>query len=196
MSILQMVYAWKVQDISGTDKLVLLALADWANDQGLCWPSLDTLAGKSSLNVRTVSNAIKRLEQGGFIRRETEVGKGTKYWLTVKDPCAPELNTPLHEVQTTPARGADNTTKIHQKDIYKVDWPDWLPLDAWVGFVNMRNAIKKPMTARAVQNLLTKLEKMQKNQGPKREYFLFVIIIIIGIQKIKDQNYGIYIIQK
>ena len=39
-------------------------------------------------------------------------------------------------------------------------------------------------------------EEMKKDQGPKKGYFLFVIISIIGIQKIKDLNYGIYIIQK
>ena len=85
MSIMQMVLAWKVRDVSGTDKLVLLALADWANDEGLCWPSLDTLAEKSSLNRRTVMNAIGRLENAGLIRREILTGKGTKYWITVKD---------------------------------------------------------------------------------------------------------------
>ena len=43
---------------------------------------------------------------------------------------------------------------------------------------------------------LVELEEMKKNQEPKREYFLFVMKIIIGILKTKDQNYGTYIIQK
>lgn len=39
--------------------------------------------------------------------------------------------------------------------------PDWLPLEDWQGFIEMRKAIKKPMTDRAVQMIINKLSKMK-----------------------------------
>lgn len=37
--------------------------------------------------------------------------------------------------------------------------PDWIPADAWAGYVDMRKKIKKPMTDRAVQLAIGTLEK-------------------------------------
>ena len=42
--------------------------------------------------------------------------------------------------------------------------PDWIPLDAWEGFVAMRKKIKKPLTDRATQLIINKLEGF-KNKG-------------------------------
>ena len=39
-------------------------------------------------------------------------------------------------------------------------------------------------------------EEMKKNLEPRKEFFLLGIQIIDGIQKIKNLNYGIYLIQK
>lgn len=40
--------------------------------------------------------------------------------------------------------------------------PDWLPLDAWDGWLEMRRAKKKPMTGRAMHRALNKLEAMRE----------------------------------
>ena len=168
MSIKQMTRVWGRLDLTPTHKLILLGLADWANDEGLCWPSIDRLAQKTGLSRRAIQTNIRQLQGCRLIRREEVVGKGNRYWLTLEDDpvegrtiCTRAGDAPVQEMHGGGAPAAPNTLMIHQKDIYKGDWPDWLPLDAWVGFVNMRNATKKPMTDRAVQNLLTKLEKMR-----------------------------------
>jgi uncharacterized protein YdaU (DUF1376 family) len=41
--------------------------------------------------------------------------------------------------------------------------PSWIPLDAWVGFCEMRRRIKKPMTDRAVGLKIKDLEKFRKD---------------------------------
>lgn len=38
--------------------------------------------------------------------------------------------------------------------------PDWIPLDAWEGYVTMRKKIKKPLTERAMGMAVRKLERM------------------------------------
>lgn len=38
--------------------------------------------------------------------------------------------------------------------------PDWIPLDAWSGFIEMRKKIKKAPTDRAIDLLIMRLAKM------------------------------------
>jgi Helix-turn-helix domain len=61
---------WELQTLSSTQKLVLLALADNASDEGVCWPSLTTLARKSSLALSTVKSALLELSAAGHIDRD------------------------------------------------------------------------------------------------------------------------------
>jgi hypothetical protein len=41
--------------------------------------------------------------------------------------------------------------------------PDWIPIDAWNGYVEMRKKIKKPMTDRAVDLKIKDLERFHQN---------------------------------
>lgn len=156
MSIKLMVEVWQKQGLTSTEKLVLLALADWANDEGLCWPSIETLAQKTSLVKRSVSRIIKELERKQLLTRQEISGKGVKYWVSVKGVCRDD----------TKSWGDDtvspNTTIIQQKVIERVGLPDWLPVDAWDGFVHMRKQQKKPLTDRAVQRIFEKLKGLRE----------------------------------
>ncbi|WP_440030457.1 helix-turn-helix domain-containing protein [Chromobacterium amazonense] len=69
MSIKLMSRAWDMPIPIG-QKMVLLALADRANDEGECWPGQDELARKSSLSARSVVSHIEWLEGHGLIRVE------------------------------------------------------------------------------------------------------------------------------
>jgi hypothetical protein len=40
-------------------KLVLMALADSADEQGVCWPSIRTLAKKCTVSTRTVPTSCE-----------------------------------------------------------------------------------------------------------------------------------------
>ena len=53
-------WAWR-QPLAPTHKLVLMALADAADDHGVCWPSVSTLARKCSVSTRTVQRALRVL---------------------------------------------------------------------------------------------------------------------------------------
>jgi hypothetical protein len=69
-------------DVTPTQKLVLLALCDSANDQGECYPAMQTLAEKCSLSERATQSAVSDLERTGHLRRELRRGRATVYWLT------------------------------------------------------------------------------------------------------------------
>lgn len=39
--------------------------------------------------------------------------------------------------------------------------PDWMPAEAWAGYIDMRKKIRKPMTARAEQLAINTLDKLR-----------------------------------
>jgi Helix-turn-helix domain len=61
MSIRIMTWAW-ASELPPTPKLVLMALADIADDHGICWPSQNTLAKKCSTAERSVRRILLQLQ--------------------------------------------------------------------------------------------------------------------------------------
>lgn len=74
MSIRIMSAVWEKGPAKQSERFVLLALADYANDQGECWPSLDGVAARVCMDVRSVRRILRRLEADGWL--ETQVGGG------------------------------------------------------------------------------------------------------------------------
>ena len=65
---------WESGEVSGATLLVLLALADYANDNGICWPGVPALAKKARVSERYVRELLGDLEDGGYITRELNAG--------------------------------------------------------------------------------------------------------------------------
>jgi hypothetical protein len=74
MSIEIMTRVWKYSQQSGTALLVLLALADWADDWGYCYPGHAAIARKARTTERNVYLILNKLAEMGEIRI---VRKGT-----------------------------------------------------------------------------------------------------------------------
>ena len=113
MSIKLMNLAWSAHGLSSTRKFVLLSLCDQANDDGLCYPSLKTIAERCALSERAVYKVLADLESFGLVRRESEPGKTTRYHIQpealerASDHCTtftPERRSPLNDVHPTPER--------------------------------------------------------------------------------------------
>ena len=67
MSIRLITQAWDVSSQKGARLLLLVALADNANDDGYAWPSIPTLARKSRMSERYVQMMLKDIEIDGEI---------------------------------------------------------------------------------------------------------------------------------
>ena len=83
MSILAMTWAWGLMELDQSQTLVLLALADAANDEGVCWPSQAEIGRKARLKDRAVRNQIRSLEAAGLLsvsRRATPQGRKTNVY--------------------------------------------------------------------------------------------------------------------
>ena len=69
MSLEVMNWAWDQPVAKATNKLVLLALADHANADGECWPSMKRIARRSDISTRHVSRAINELIEIGLVEK-------------------------------------------------------------------------------------------------------------------------------
>lgn len=95
-----MTEVWRL-DLSPSDKMVLLALADAANDDGVTWMPLESREGakldllkKTSLSRRAIQGALKRLCEAGYLSRVDRPGKGVIWTVKGCISCAPQQMRP------------------------------------------------------------------------------------------------------
>lgn len=74
-------WAWMQGAVKGTDKLVLLALADRADEGHRCWPSTARLESDTGLYRETIHASIERLEAAGLLVVTRRNGAGNRYAL-------------------------------------------------------------------------------------------------------------------
>ncbi|WP_345969627.1 helix-turn-helix domain-containing protein [Sulfurimonas sp. HSL1-6] len=115
MSVKLMEKAWNA-DVKKSDKLVLLALADNASDEGYCWPSWETIMRKTGVSQATLSGVLKRLEDMGLVRREHRKRKSGSnasngYWV-LQDP-------ENHTSETEPCHTSETEVPTLQKLKYQ-----------------------------------------------------------------------------
>lgn len=117
MAIKPMVYVWTTP-YSGAKKLMLMAIADRCDDEGVCFPGVDTLAQKCCVEKRAAQSMITSLEKDGEI--VVVVGKGTKtkhgptnlyYMKRYRETIGlPTPTAPARIIQITPKGMQDSTS--------------------------------------------------------------------------------------
>lgn len=110
---------------SGTDKLILIGIANHEGDGG-AWPSIETLMRYANVNERAVQYALKRLEASGeLVRKMNEGGTHTTrpdqrpnlYEIRVACPpeCDRTTNHRLNGVQQTAPPVADGVQPVAER---------------------------------------------------------------------------------
>jgi len=94
-------WAWK-QNVKPSQKLVLLSLADRANEENCCFPSVARLENDTCLNRKTIMESIKKLEIMGLISIEKSTGKGNKYQLIGVENRHEIINKPVPKTTPVP----------------------------------------------------------------------------------------------
>lgn len=95
MSIRVMARVWDNGPDDRAELLVLLALSDFANDAGECWPSMSGIAQKTRMTERGVQKIVRRLEETGWLKIATGGGRGGKnsYLISAENPERETVNT-------------------------------------------------------------------------------------------------------
>lgn len=75
MSIPLMKACYALTGMNITQKSVLVSLADMANDDGVCWPSIATISGRISGSERAVQEALKWLIESNALQRKSRNGR-------------------------------------------------------------------------------------------------------------------------
>lgn len=79
MSIKRMTDVWDKSIHTGSELLLLLALADSANDDGYCWPGIEAQCKKTRLSESTVIRRTKAVEASGELIVERNRRRGNHY---------------------------------------------------------------------------------------------------------------------
>ncbi len=98
---------WPLQGLTPAQKAVLISLADNANDEGVCWPSVAKIAERTCLSERAVQQAIKVLNECKALSIEARQGRSTMFTVTPAAFAPPQKVHPRRKC--TPAANAPRT---------------------------------------------------------------------------------------
>lgn len=111
-----MTRVWEHSRAEGTNLLVLLALADFADENDIAWPSKARIAERCRISPRTVIRRIKTLEAQGELEPAGTRGRArTRAWKITPgaQPGAPAKEPPTRgSSRRDPAPGGDNLTPL------------------------------------------------------------------------------------
>ncbi|MDE0250953.1 MAG: helix-turn-helix domain-containing protein [Gammaproteobacteria bacterium] len=95
------------QALAPVHKFVLVVLADAADDQGICWPRISTVAEKVGVSTRTVQRAVQHLTQKELVtveprKRSDGSSSSNLYRLRLREGV--NLSPPPDKVTSSPDR--------------------------------------------------------------------------------------------
>jgi len=119
MSIEALNWAWRQNTPSASAKLVLMALADHANGDGYCWPSMGRVGSMAGISSKQVATHIRALAALGLVekatrRRHEGQYRGWLYRLPLSTAHEGAVATAVQEVMTT-ARPADEPQPVGER---------------------------------------------------------------------------------
>lgn len=79
MSIQAVAWVLEHSTTTGSDRLVLIAIANHVDSTGWCWPSIPAIAHEARVDKRTVYRAIDSLEEWGDLVIKRRPGKPNLY---------------------------------------------------------------------------------------------------------------------
>lgn len=141
-------WAWSQPLDRAAAKLVLLALADFADDAGNAYPGLELIASNTGLHRRTVMETIGFLVGLGLISADKALGKRNHYRLNLAESATKPVQktapvpktglvqkTALDQCRKLHGTSAENCTRTYQEPIKNLNTPPLPPADPVPGVV-------------------------------------------------------------
>ena len=128
MSIKVMTSIFEHSSQQGSCKLLLLAIADHASEDGVCWPGIPLLARYASVSERHAGNLIQKLEQAGelYVARNSGRGNTNMYYVTLRRTRDEILATLTRRLGIPPDQAERHATQIiaRQKGVVQFTFSD------------------------------------------------------------------------
>lgn len=162
---------------------------------------LHSLAEQTGLTIQQLRTAIKKLQSTNEITIKSTnqfsiitVVNWSKYQEPEDASNKPSTNGQQtgNKPSTTSKEGKKERSKELSNNPYiPLTIPDWIPADDWSAFVEMRNAIKKPMTDHAIKLAIKTLEDLQATGDPPDKVLQRSIMNNwAGLFPLKNENGG------
>lgn len=162
-------WAFKSDVRPSSVKFTLVALCECANYQtGKIFPSIKHLCQITGQDRKTVISNIGKLVSEGWLcetgERVGKTGQIKVYQANIgtvpKTEQSQERNGSAFPVKESRKRDTEPSMEP-SRNIDRVALPDWLPMDAWNGWVDMRKQRKRPLTDRATNRAINKLDAIR-----------------------------------
>ena len=162
-------WAFKSDVRPSSVKFTLVALCECANYQtGKIFPSIKHLCQITGQDRKTVISNIGKLVSEGWLcetgERVGKTGQIKVYQANIgtvpKTEQSQERNGSAFPVKESRKRDTEPSMEP-SRNIDRVALPDWLPMDAWNGWVEMRKQRKRPLTDRATSRAINKLDAIR-----------------------------------
>lgn len=164
---------WETGPAKQSHLLVMLALADYANDSGTCWPSMASIAAKARVTERGARKIVRELEALGWLEIDTGRGRHGCNRYTVN----PEQGSPRNDVppgttvqkpgtamQETRNGGSSEPSRTIIEPSRSMDNPvdllcEVVRHETATDFAAHRKAMKKPLTPEAARRIVSRLRE-------------------------------------
>lgn len=177
MSVRVLSKVWDGYPGGGTELLALLALADWSDDEGRCFPSIKSIAKKVRLKERQVQRTVNKLISNGFViilsnKFGGAPGSSRRYQIVFSSLTGVADDTPKSKtcvmqdadgchISTYTSVVDDTLTVIEPSLTTKgFELPDWVPVIEWNAFVDHRKKLKKALTPYSMNLAINQLKKI------------------------------------
>lgn len=147
MSIQAVAWVLDHSESRGVDRLVLISLANHANQDGMCWPAQRTVAKEAGIGNGTVANAVSRLVELGEIEvvENGTARRSTRYRFAHLVSAA---SNPVMSAASTSE--VSRTIKNHQEPFYAQE----MSKEEQVGYrTAARDGLKKARRALTVRSV-------------------------------------------
>ena len=172
MSIKIMSQVWETGPSKQSHLLVMLALSDYANDEGICWPSMSSIAQKARITERGARKIVRELEALGWLYIDTGGGRhGCNRYIVNPEQGSPRNDVPPGTAMQKPGTAMQETRNsgsaepsrtVKEPSVSKVRPIDILcqavRAETAKDFAAHRRAIKKPLTEGAAKRIVAKLK--------------------------------------
>lgn len=106
MSVQAIGWALSVKTNSPSSKLVLVTIANYADEQGFCWPSQGLIARQSEQSVDSVQRRLKELVRSGLLECKIRRRQSSLYQLLM-----PEIIKKPQSASSSPSRSSSINNK-------------------------------------------------------------------------------------